>query len=58
MADAESDEFTFVLIVADATTWGDFNNDYPDSPAEAAEAAWGEVATCSGSSLWASVEIE
>ena len=57
-ADAGDGDFTFVLVVADTKTWGAFNNDYPDSPAGEAEEAWGEVATCSASSLWASVEIE
>ena len=57
-ADAGDGDFTFVLVVADTKTWGVFNNDYLDSPAGEAEEAWGEVATCSASSLWASVEIE
>jgi hypothetical protein len=57
-ADAGDDDFTFVLVVADTKTWGVFNHDYFDSPAGEAEEAWGEVATCSASSLWASVEIE
>jgi hypothetical protein len=57
-ADAEDGDFTFVLVVADTKTWGVFNNDYLDSPAGEAEEAWGEVATCSASSLWESVEIE
>ncbi len=57
-ADNGDDDFTFVLVVADTKTWGAFNQDYPDSPAGQAEDAWSEVATCSSSSLWASVEIE
>ncbi len=57
-ADTGDDDFTFVLVVADTKTWGVFNNDYLDSPAGEAEEAWGDVATCSVSSLWASVEIE
>lgn len=57
-ADAGDGDFTFVLVVADSKAWGAFNHDYPNSPAGEAEEAWGEVATCSGSSLWASVEIE
>ena len=57
-AETEDGEFTFVMVVADTKTWGVFNNDYLDSPAGEAEEAWGEVATCSVSSLWASVEIE
>jgi len=57
-ADAGDDDFTFVLVVADTKTWGVFNQDYLDSPAGEAEEAWSEVATCSVSSLWESVEIE
>ena len=57
-ADTGDDDFTFVLVVADTKTWGVFNQDYPDSPAGEAEEAWGEVATCSASSLWASVKVE
>ena len=57
-ADAGGGDFTFVMVVADTKTWGVFNHDYPDSPAGEADEAWGEVATCSASSLWASVEIE
>ncbi len=57
-AHAGDDDFTFVLVVADTKIWGVFNYDYPDSPAGEAEEAWSEVATCSVSSLWASVEIE
>jgi len=57
-AHAGDDDFTFVLVVADTKIWGIFNYDYPDSPAGEAEEAWSEVATCSVSSLWASVEIE
>ena len=50
--------FSFVLIVADAKTWGVFNNDYADSPVAKADEAWAEVAACSESSLWQSVKIE
>ena len=58
VADAGDGKFSFVLIVDDTTTWGVFNNDYANSAAGQAEEAWGEVATCSKSSLWASVDIE
>ena len=57
-ADAGGGDFTFVMVVADTKTWGVFNNDYPDSPVGEADQAWSEVATCSSSSLWESVEIE
>jgi len=57
-ADAGDGDFTFVLGVADLKTWGVFNHDYSDSPAGAADEVWSDVATCSTSSLWVSVEIE
>ncbi len=58
VGDAGDDAFYFVLSVADTKIWGVFNHDYPDSPAGQAEEAWADVATCSDSSLSASVDIE
>ena len=58
VGDAGDDDFYFVLSVADTKVWGVFNHDYPDSPAGQAEEAWADVATCSESSLSASVDIE
>jgi hypothetical protein len=57
-ADTGDDDFTVVLVFADRKTWGAFFHDYPNSPAGEAEEAWGEVATCTSASVWASVEIE
>ena len=57
-ADAGDAKFSFVLMVDDTKTWGVFNNNYANSAAGQTEEAWGEVATCSKSSLWASVDIE
>ena len=57
-ADTGGDDFTSVLVFADRKTWDTFYHDYPNSPAGEAEKAWGEVATCTGASVWASVEIE
>ena len=58
-ASAGDDSFNFVLIVADEKTWGVwFGGDDPDSAMQDANTAWSEVAACSGSSLWYSVEIE
>jgi hypothetical protein len=57
-ADTGDDDFTSVLVFADGKTWDTFYHDYPNSPAGEAEKAWGEVATCTGASVWASVEIE
>jgi len=51
--------FNFVLIAADEKTWGTwYGSEDPDSAMQDANTAWNEVATCSGSSLWFSVEIE
>jgi len=58
VGDAGDADFFFVLSVADTKIWGVFNHDYPDSPAGQAEEAWADVATCSESSLSASVDIE
>ncbi len=58
VGDAGDDDFYFVLSVADTKIWGVFNHDYPDSPAGEADEVWGEVATCSESTLSVSVEIE
>ena len=57
-ADTGDDDFTIVLVFADRKTWDTFYHDYPNSPAGEAEKAWDEVATCTGASVWASVEIE
>ena len=57
-ATAGSGGFNFVLVAADAKTWGLFNNDYQDSPAADADEAWNEVAECSASSLWDSIDLE
>jgi len=51
--------FNFVLIAADERTWGVwYGSADPDSAMQDANTAWSEVAACSGSSLWFSVEIE
>ena len=57
-ADTGDDDFTIVLVFADRKTWDTFYHDYPNSPAGEAEKAWGEVATCTGASVWTSVKIE
>ena len=58
VGEAGDSDFYFVLSIADTKSWGVFNHDYPDSPAGQAEEAWADVATCSESSLSASVDIE
>jgi hypothetical protein len=58
-ANVGDDSFNFVLIAADEKTWGTwYGGSDPSSAMEEANAAWSEVAACSGSSLWFSVEIE
>ena len=50
--------FNFVLIATNPAAWGVFMNGYDDSAAAEADVAWSEVASCSGSSIWASVDVE
>jgi hypothetical protein len=57
-ADSGDGSFSFVLIVPDAKTWGVFMNDYDDSAAAKADDAWEKVASCSGSELWNSVDVQ
>lgn len=57
-AQAGDGDFTFVLVVPDTKTWGLFNYDYDGSVAAAADEDWAEVASCSSSALWESIEIE
>jgi hypothetical protein len=58
-ANIGDDGFNFVLIAADEKTWGTwYGASDPDSAMAEANAAWAEVAACSSSSLWFSVDIE
>jgi hypothetical protein len=51
--------FNFVMSVADEQTWGVFMGSEPDNDEmDAANTAWNETATCSGSSIWYSDELE
>jgi hypothetical protein len=51
--------FRFVLVVADAKTWGVWvDSSVNDADLSEANDAWSEVASCSGSSMWAGVPIE
>lgn len=56
-ADAGLGEFTFVLIAPDATTWGTFMDGYDMEANADVDEAWNEVASCSSSGIWQSVEI-
>ena len=58
-ANVGDDSFNFVLIAADERTWGAWwGSDDTESAMQDANTAWSEVAACSGSALWFSVEIE
>jgi hypothetical protein len=57
-ANSGDGSFNFVLTVPDAKTWGIFMNDYRGSKAEEADDKWSEVATCSGSAIWNSVDVK
>ena len=57
-ANVSNDSFNFVLTAADTKTWGVFMNDYSDSAATEVDEAWFEVASCSSSSLWNSIDME
>jgi hypothetical protein len=50
--------FTFVTVTSDFKAWGKAAEAYPGSGAEKADLAWAEVASCNGSSLWASEQIK
>ena len=50
--------FNFVVITPNFEDWGKVTEAYPDSASQKADVAWGEVASCDGSTLWASEEIE
>lgn len=57
-ATAGAGGFEFVLVAPDPATWGAFWNDYNGSAASKADAAWDDVASCSGSQLWSSKAIQ
>jgi hypothetical protein len=57
-AQAGEGRFDFVLIAPSFQSWGDFNEGYPGSAAEAADEAFGDVASCQGSSVWYSRKME
>lgn len=58
-ANSGDGSFNFVMSVADTPTWGVFFSDESDNDEmAAANTAWNETATCSGSSMWYSNELE
>jgi hypothetical protein len=57
-ANAGDNDFRFVLIAADAKTWGTWvDNSVTDAHLPEVNAAWYEVASCSGSSMWSGVPV-
>lgn len=57
-AQAGEGRFDFVLIAPSFQSWGDFNEGYDGSAAQAADEAFGDVASCQGSSVWYSRKME
>jgi len=58
VASSGGGEFHFVLITPSFGAWGEFNEAYPGSAAAKADEDFAAVASCSGSSLWASKKVE
>ena len=46
------------MVMPSATAWGMFEDGYPDSAAAKVDEEWGEIASCSESSLWSSVPLQ
>ena len=57
-AEAGSGRFNFVMILPDPESWGVFMGGYQGSAASKSDQEWDEVAGCSGSSLWNSVQVK
>ncbi len=57
-ADAEENSFIFVFYLPDFTSWGKFNDAYPDSPVAQVDAGWNEIAPCKVSGLWYTNDVE
>ena len=57
-AEASGDRFDFVMMAPSFDAWGVFNEGYIGSPAQKADEDFGDVARCSGSSLWYSNKME
>ena len=56
--DAETDSFIFAFYLPDFTSWGKFNDAYPDSPAAQVDEGWDDVAPCKVSGLWRTEDLE
>ena len=58
-ANAGDGDFNFVMILPDVETWGVYMGGHEEgSDATETDNTWGEVASCKGSNLWNSVEVE
>ena len=57
-AEVGGGSFNFVLVAPSFEAWGVLEDGYPDSPIAEADEAFAIVASCSGSSLWASIEMK
>ena len=51
-------EFLFIMVMPSATAWGQFEDGYDGSEAAKIDEAWGEIASCSETSLWSSVAMQ
>jgi len=58
VANVGDDDFLFISITPNLAVWGKLAEAYPDSAAQKADVAWGEVADCKGNTLWASEEVK
>ena len=57
-ANVADGSFNFVLSIADAAAWGEWQSNYVGSRAAEVDQEWSEVATCENSSLWSSYTVE
>jgi hypothetical protein len=58
VTDVADGGFNFVVILPDLELFGKLAQAYPGSASQKADEAWGEVATCSGNSLWSSEKVK
>jgi hypothetical protein len=58
VANAGEGTFEFILAAPNVETWGAFMGGYPGSAAARADAEWNATASCSGNTLWESVEVK
>jgi hypothetical protein len=57
-ANAEEGSVIFVFYLPDFTSWGAFEDAYPDSPVAAVDEGWNEVAPCKTSGLYYTDDVE